>query len=213
MTITRNIQGHEFIFHPSGALFWPEQKMLLIADVHLGKVSHFRKAGFAVPPESVDKNFEKLNEVAAFFQPGIICFLGDLFHSEINSEWLLFENWVSQTKCTILLIAGNHDIIDPNKYESIGVRIFSEMNIGDFSLTHHPHERERFFNFCGHIHPAVRLHGKGKQWLTLPCFFHKPHQMILPAFGQFTGKYVMAPSEDDCVYAIVKDEVMIVCGD
>ncbi len=211
MTITRNIIGQEFVFHPSGALFWAERKMLLIADVHLGKVTHFRKNGFAVPEASVEKNFEKLNEVIGFFQPQIVCFLGDLFHSEINSEWNVFEDWARQSKKGIILIAGNHDVIAPEKYEGIGIHVFDEMTLGDFLFTHHPKERERVFNFCGHIHPAVTLQGKGKQWLTLPCFFHKPHQLILPAFGQFTGNFVMKPSTNDCVYAIAKDEVMVIC--
>jgi len=213
MTITRNISGHDFVFHPSGVIFWTTRKLLLIADVHLGKVSHFRKAGFAVPQDSVTKNFEKLDEAVTFFQPEIICFLGDLFHSEINNEFELFKTWTKAAPAKIILIAGNHDIISADQYEKIGVHVFDEMTLGDFLFTHHPKERERVFNFCGHIHPAVQLHGKGKQWLTLPCFFHSPHQMILPAFGQFTGNYIMKPTEHDCVYALAEDEVIIVCGD
>jgi DNA ligase-associated metallophosphoesterase len=211
MTITRKIIKQEFVFHPSGALFWVERKMLLIADVHLGKVTHFRKAGVAVPAESKVKNFEKLDEMIAFFKPAIVCFLGDLFHSDINTEWHLFEDWKKSVQAGVILIAGNHDVIDPEKYESIGVHVFDEMTLGDFLFTHHPKERERVFNFCGHIHPAVKLHGAGRQWLTLPCFFHKPHQLILPAFGQFTGNHVLVPDAHDCVYAIAKDEIMVVC--
>lgn len=213
MTITKNISGHDFVLHPSGAIFWTSRKILLVADVHLGKVSHFRKNGIAVPPESAIGNFELLNEVEAFFKPDIVVFLGDLFHSEINNEWDLFEDWVKNNQSKILLIAGNHDVIDPDHYEKIGVHVFDEMTLGEFLFTHHPKERERVFNFCGHIHPAVRLEGKGRQTLTLPCFFHSPHQMILPAFGEFTGNYVMKPKENDCVYALAEDEVITVCGD
>ncbi|RZJ31767.1 MAG: ligase-associated DNA damage response endonuclease PdeM [Flavobacterium sp.] len=211
MTVTRTISGHDFVFHPSGAIYWTTREILLIADVHLGKVTHFRKAGMAVPPESALENFHRFDLVEQFFNPKIIVFLGDLFHSELNSEWDNFKKWVSGNPAKIILIAGNHDIIKPEKYEKIGVHVFDEMTLGDFLFTHHPKERERVFNFCGHIHPAVRLRGKGKQWLTLPCFFHKPHQLILPAFGHFTGTYVLEPTQQDCVYAIAKDEVLVVC--
>lgn len=212
MTLTKSIKDQAFIFHPSGCLYWTERKMLLIADVHLGKVTHFRKAGFAVPPESISKNFQQMDEVVAFFKPETVCFLGDLFHSDINNEWGLFEKWAKETPAEIILIAGNHDIISPKKYFEIGMKAYSELIAGDFLLTHHPSEREGLFNFSGHIHPAVRLHGIGRQWLTLPCFFHKPNQMILPAFGEFTGNYVLVPTENDCVYAITKEEVIVVCG-
>ena len=39
----------EFILHCSGAIFWPARSILLISDVHLGKVSHFRRHGVALP--------------------------------------------------------------------------------------------------------------------------------------------------------------------
>lgn len=211
MTITRTIAGHDFVFHPSGAVFWTTREILLIADVHLGKVAHFRKAGMAVPHESALENFHRFDWVESQFKPKIIVFLGDLFHSELNNEWLHFKNWVAGNRAKIILIAGNHDIIGPEMYEQIGVHVFDEMTLGDFLFTHHPKERQRVFNFCGHIHPAVRLRGKGKQWLTLPCFFHKPHQLILPAFGHFTGMHVLEPTAQDCVYAIAKDEVLVVC--
>ena len=184
--------------------------MLLIADVHLGKVSHFRKAGFAVPPNSISKNFVKLASAADYFKPDVICFLGDLFHSEINNEWDLFEEWFGHCECKVVLVAGNHDIISPQKYRDLGIEVVSEWTIGDFWLTHHPKGKEGFFNFCGHIHPSVRLQGKGRQFLKLPCFFRTQNQLILPAFGEFTGTYELVPTEDDVVYAITKDEVILV---
>ena len=60
MTITIQIKSNTFILHPSGALFWEDKNVLLISDVHLGKVSHFRKHGVAIPENSVSKNFMRL---------------------------------------------------------------------------------------------------------------------------------------------------------
>ena len=92
--MTHSITLHDQIFemHFSGALFWEKHSILLISDVHLGKVSHFRKYGAAVPQQAVQQNFDALTAVVEHFKPKSILFLGDLFHSAINIEWSLLSN-------------------------------------------------------------------------------------------------------------------------
>lgn len=201
------INNHTFILHRLCVVYWKEKSMLLISDVHLGKVSHFRKFGAAVPQKAVRKNFELLTEAIDFFKPKTVCFLGDLFHSSLNKEWELFEQWVAKTAAEIILVAGNHDIISPLKYEGLKIQVVQEIQSDGFLLTHHPEERDGFFNFSGHIHPAVRLRGAGRQTLRLPCFFKSKHQMIVPAFGEFTGNHTLKPSKKDEVFAVTKENV------
>lgn len=203
------IQNNILQLHSSGALFWEQERMLLISDVHLGKVSHFRKFGSAVPQNSVQGNFKKLTSVIEFFEPEKICFLGDLFHSSLNEEWLLFENWKSNISAEIFLIEGNHDIISPLKYEKIGIQVLPEYTKNGFLLTHHPEKREGLFNVAGHLHPGVMLNGKGRQKLKLPCFYKTEDQLILPAFGEFTGKHILFPKEEDEIYVLTEDEVIL----
>ncbi|MHA7055769.1 ligase-associated DNA damage response endonuclease PdeM [Aquimarina sp. M1] len=210
MTQLITIHQQSFILHPCGVVFWKERNILLIADVHLGKISHFRKHGSAVPSKAILKNFEQLDTVIDFFNPDTICFLGDLFHSYINTEWNLFTSWRNDQEAKIILITGNHDIISEHKYEKLGVTTGTELILDDFLLTHHPEERESLFNFCGHIHPGIRLQGLGKQSIKLPCFFLKPNQMIIPAFGEFTGIYILEPAENDKVFAMTDKEVILV---
>ena len=207
MTHSVKIKNHTFILHPLSVAFWKEESMLLVSDVHLGKISHFRKFGAAVPQKAIQKNFELLTEAVEFFNPETICFLGDLFHSSLNKEWDLFEQWVAHTNVKIILVSGNHDIISPLKYETIGIQVASEIQSKGFLLTHHPEDREGFFNFAGHIHPAVRLHGDGRQTLLLPCFFKSEHQMIFPAFGEFTGTHTLKPSKKNEIFAVTKEAV------
>ena len=204
------INDANFSLHPSGAMYWQERDMVLIADVHLGKVSHFRKHGSAVPKKAIQKNFDRLQDVVDEFQPKVICFLGDLFHSNLNTEWKLFEDWAKQQTAGIVLVIGNHDIIDPTRYENLGVKLASEWVLDSFLLTHIPEIREEHYNFSGHIHPGIKLKGIGKQFLKLPAFFQKKNQLILPAFGEFTGNYIMNPEDDDVVFAVTPDEVILV---
>jgi len=189
-------------------LFWQEKSMLLISDVHLGKVSHFRKFGAAVPQKAIQKNFDSMDEVVDFFQPETIVFMGDLFHSSLNKEWNLFEKWISGITSQVILVIGNHDIISPIKYEDLGIKVVSEIQSEGFLLTHHPEEREGFFNFCGHIHPAIRLTGLGRQSVRLRCFFKSAAQLLLPAFGEFTGSHTLEPAENCQVFALLGDTVL-----
>jgi DNA ligase-associated metallophosphoesterase len=210
MTLEITINNQAFVLHCSGALYWVEKRMLLISDVHLGKISHFRKHGSALPEMAIFKNFIKLDGVVEYFNPAAICFLGDLFHSTLNNEWNLFTEWVERVSIPVILIAGNHDIIAPHKYDEVNVTVVSEWVRDGFLLTHHPEEREGVFTLSGHIHPAVMLAGPGRQFLKLPCFFRSQNQMILPAFGEFTGTYVMEPAKGNIIYAITKEDVIMI---
>lgn len=209
MTLEIEINKQAFVLHNSGALYWVEKRMLLISDVHLGKILHFRKHGIALPTGAIFKNYYKLDKVIDHFNPEKICFLGDLFHSTINNEWHLFSDWVKQKKIPIVLIAGNHDIIDPKKYDELNIAVVSEWLINNFLFTHEPQVQEGKFNFAGHIHPSIQLIGKGRQFLKLSCFFRTSNQLILPAFGEFTGTYIMEPKEDDIVYLVTSDDIVI----
>lgn len=208
MTLETTINDQLFTMHSSGALFWNDKNTLLIADVHLGKVTHFRKNGFAIPNEALYKNFEKLIEVVDLFKASTILFLGDLFHSTKNNEWDLFVKWSKQCTCELVLIAGNHDIIDKHNYESNDIKVLDYIRMDDFLLTHHPVEVEGLFNFSGHIHPGIVLRGLGRGHLKLPCFFQRKNQMILPAFGAFTGLGIMKPQESDIIFALTQEEIV-----
>ena len=202
------IAGETLGLHPWGVAYWEGASMLLISDVHLGKVTHFRKYGAAVPRQALMRNFERLREVAAYFAPRSICFLGDLFHSHINREWALFEEWVHGCQARLDLVCGNHDIISPLRYEALGIGLWDRWENGPFLLTHEPEETGALFNISGHIHPAVRLAGPGRQQLRLPCFFLRRHQLILPAFGAFTGTHTLVPEAGDRIFALAGDSVI-----
>ncbi len=201
------VESQNIILDKTGAVFWIEKKALFIADAHLGKVNHFRKNGIAVPHHSQFSFYTKINQLVDDYAPEIIYFLGDLFHSEKNKAWDDFELWVKKQSCQLLLISGNHDIIHKNHFINIGIQVVESLDIAPFLLTHFPTESS-IFNFCGHVHPGVRLQGKGRQRLKVPCFFQRPKQMILPAFGVFTGIHLIHPTIKDKVYVLSNQNVI-----
>ena len=103
---------------------------------------------------------------------------------------------------------GNHDIIPLSRYDALGIATCETGILGDLQLTHIPEEQPEKFTVSGHIHPGVRLRGVGRQSISLPCFFISGKQMILPAFGSFTGKHVLRPGNEDRIYAIAEGELI-----
>ena len=206
--ITIEIRNNQFVLHPSGGIYWKENQSWLLADIHLGKVAHFRKNGFAVPRNAEGSFYQKMGALLPLFPVKRILFLGDLFHSFHNNEWYLFEAWVKQQSFEMILISGNHDVIPNSKFEDLGLTVKTELQEGPFYFTHFPDQQTEQFVFCGHIHPGVTLAGAGKQQMKLPCFYRSQKQLVLPAFGAFTGLYIIKPKAEDSIYVITGKEVI-----
>ena len=131
------INENHFDLHPSGAAFWVEKKTLLLADVHLGKVAHFRKNGIAVPRKAEGAFYQKITALLKEFTIERIVFLGDLFHSFQNNEWLLFTAWVKQQRASMILVEGNHDVIPASQFEQIGLQVvvISQKRLSTFHIS------------------------------------------------------------------------------
>lgn len=211
--ITKRLEvaGEMMELFPECGLLWTSRRMLLIADLHLGKVNHFRRSGIPVPPRANDKNIEQLVELISYTKPERVVFLGDLFHSHYNSEWEVFGELIRHfVGIDFELVIGNHDIMSDIQYERKGIKVHDQLKLGPFLLTHHPEEtmEENYYNLAGHIHPGVRLVGKGRQAMTLPCFYFGKNQGYLPAFGMFTGIARIHPKKDDRIFVIVDNTVV-----
>jgi DNA ligase-associated metallophosphoesterase len=200
------IRGEELILLPEGAILW--QDRLLVADLHIGKVGHFRKNGIPVPNSVGKNNLWRLSNTLLDHKPSEVYFLGDLFHSRYNKQWDEFVDFIRAfEKIEFTLIRGNHDILNDELFEDAGIRLIDELEIGPFLLTHDRVESE-FYNLHGHIHPGVRLRGEGRQSLRLPCFFFATEYGILPSFGDFTGTYRLEPKKGDKVFVLAENSVI-----
>lgn len=191
------------------AIYMPDHDMLIVSDLHFGKIEHFRKNGIGLPANAARKDIDKLERLIKSVNAKEVVFLGDLFHSDYNNAWPAFKEMLERfTHKTFHLVLGNHDILDESLYN--GMELSYQMKINDLILTHEPKDviTEGKYNLCGHIHPGVKLIGKGKQTLRIPCFFFGKHTGILPSFGTFTGTYVIKPVEGDRVFVVQEDVVM-----
>lgn len=201
---------------PQKAIYWQQEKALIAADVHLGKVGHFRKAGIAVPRDMEQDDLAVLSDLIHEHRPEKIIFLGDLFHSDMNNDWDWFALWRRHFPgIGIILIKGNHDIINDRHYINLDVALHMQLLIGPFLMRHHPLDQESLekaegYVFCGHIHPGVSLSGRARQHITLPCFAFADKQVVLPSFGKFTGKVAMQHRSTDRIFGVLKDKVIAI---
>lgn len=211
MSFQFTFTDQNFLLLPQKALYWQNEKALILADLHLGKAGHFRKQGLAIPAKSSQKDYSVLESLIAKNQPIRILILGDLFHSEYNTEWEVFGDFLKKhPSINFELVLGNHDILSAEKYHSIGLKIHGETLVsGNLLFTHYPFKitDEKILNFSGHIHPGVRLEGAGRQAITMPCFYKKESNFILPAFGSLTGLKILKKEKNTEIFGVSGEKI------
>lgn len=194
------------------AIYFPKQKTLVAADVHLGKSGHFRKAGLAVPAELSNADLIKLDDVFRVCDVESFIILGDLFHADLNSDWEKFKRWRSSySSLNIELVKGNHDVLHSSIYDELRIISHNSLPFCNLNLIHSPSIRSGYegqYSLCGHVHPAVRMRGRGKQSIALPCFYFGSSFGILPAFGEFTGRHLIMPKPDDAIFVVTDSDVV-----
>ncbi|RNC79931.1 MAG: ligase-associated DNA damage response endonuclease PdeM [Balneola sp.] len=204
--------GQEFILTPEKAMFWINQRTLILSDLHLGKTGHFQKSGIPVPSGVNNENLNRIDSLIERFKPNQVLFLGDLFHSDKNIEWELFKNWrTNYSSLEMILAMGNHDFYSPEEYEALGLICTSIIDSVPFTFCHDYtliDSSNKNYTISGHIHPSVILKGKARQKLRIPCFYFGEQFGLLPAFGGFTGTHPITPKSGEQVYGIVNQEIV-----
>ena len=189
------------------AIFFPDRKILVLADLHFGKASHFRKHGIYVPPFQEIKILDMLCKT---LNPEHLIFLGDLFHSVENESVSMFREWSADQYFRKTLVQGNHDILPCELYQTMNLACVPETSIGELLLLHDQDMKRNEFTICGHVHPAVTIFGKGRQGLNLPAFVLNPVSLLMPAFGQFTGNYAVAKDGNNIFYALTSQKIFMI---
>ena len=203
-----NIHNNTLELLPQKAIFWHDTQTLIVSDLHLGKASHFRKHGMAM--ESGTDDLEQLDILLSKYKPKRLLILGDLFHSEYNQEWEYFGTLRRKYEnIKFVLVRGNHDILIEHEYEKFDIQVETEpISENGFVFAHNfVMLKENEFSISGHIHPGFVLHGKGRQSITLPCFYKKQNSLIMPAFGRLTGLAHMPYDKDAEVFVLTEDAV------
>lgn len=206
-----DFRGLELALLPEKAIWIESSRILLLADLHFGKASHFRKAGIPIPEQIHDLDYSRIEKLIQKYNPAHTYFLGDLFHSSWNEQWEDLLTFLSQfQESTFHLVLGNHDILPSYHYQESKLQVHAKSVILEsLLLSHEPiTPPEGMLTVCGHIHPGILLKGKGKQSVRIPCFHYSEDVLVMPSFGNFTGLFLINGKKSDYLWGIAEERVI-----
>jgi DNA ligase-associated metallophosphoesterase len=207
--------GETLLLLPERAAFWERTRTLLVADAHIGKAAAFRAAGVPVPHGTTSGTLERLTTAVGRTRATRIVFLGDLLHAREGrapATLHALAEWRARHASTeMVLVRGNHDKRAGDPPPELDFRCVDGALVEPpFVFTHRPVASEAGYTIGGHIHPAARLAGGGRDSVRLPCFWFRRDVGVLPAFGEFTGLAVVTPAVSDRVWVIADGEVIAI---
>ena len=180
------VAGTSLVLEPAGALVWPEEGALVVADLHLEKGSSFAARGVLLPPYDTAATLARLAKVIARYAPRLVIALGDSFHDGEGPSRLAATDRAAlldlQRGRDWIWLAGNHD---PAPADGVGGSCAALLALGPLVFRHEPSavgEGE----IAGHLHPMARIAARGRP-ISRRCFVTDGSRIVMPAFGAYAG--------------------------
>jgi DNA ligase-associated metallophosphoesterase len=182
---TVNVAGVTLVADLSGALFWEDERLLVVSDLHLEKGSSFAARGVLLPPYDTVATLGRLATVIARHDPRTVMALGDSFHDRDAHGRLSAPDRDAiaalQARRDWIWISGNHDPALPS---DLGGVVAHEVAVGPIAFRHEPTGAAG--EIAGHLHPKARVSARGRS-MERRCFACDGERAVMPAFGAFTG--------------------------
>ncbi|WP_394001153.1 ligase-associated DNA damage response endonuclease PdeM [Luteimonas sp. WGS1318] len=211
------LAGETVVLLPDRALWWPRMSLLAIADLHLGKGDHFRRAGIALPRGGTALDLQRLDALLDATHATRLLVLGDLLHAAVNdAPWReAWSRWrVGRAALSVELVSGNHDRAlraQPALAGALGLHVHGALlTFAPFVFVHDPADAADVagYRLGGHLHPVVRLPGVPR----LPAFRFDDTAGVLPAFTAFAGGWRVDREPGTRLFACAPDVVVDVSG-
>ena len=181
------VAGIALVADCAGALYWPEEGLLVVADLHLEKGSSFAKRGTLLPPYDTAATLARLAHAISHYQPKIIVALGDNFHDGDGASRMADTDRAMlrglQKGRDWVWIMGNHD---PEPMPGIGGVFAGSLALGPLLFRHEPSRDAAEGEIAGHLHPFACVAQRGRA-VRRACFAADGKRMVMPAFGSYTG--------------------------
>ena len=189
----------ELLLRSDRAVYWPRERTLLVADLHLEKASFFASHGQHLPPYDSRETLERVALAVRESGAERVVTLGDNFHDAEGASRLeevacdMLRTLTSQVEW--IWITGNHD--GPDTGDAAGAAaqcggtLHEELEIGGIVCRHEAQRGETRGELSGHWHPKLDVTIRGRR-IRRPCAVvarreGAPPRMVLPAFGTLTG--------------------------
>ncbi|MFK7745344.1 MAG: ligase-associated DNA damage response endonuclease PdeM [Roseobacter sp.] len=171
---------------PSGALWWPDQALLCVSDLHLGKSERVaRRSGQSLPPYETRDTLTRLGQDLGQTGARVVICLGDSF-DDLRAAHSLPEDerlWITKLQAgrQWVWIEGNHD---PGPVEFGGTHL-QQATVQALTFRHIANP-DMTAEVSGHYHPKAQLQTRGRM-ISRPAFVYDDARLILPAYGTYTG--------------------------
>jgi DNA ligase-associated metallophosphoesterase len=186
-TVGIDLAGARLVLDPAGALFWPDERILIVADLHLEKGSAFAERGVPLPPYDTRATLTLLATIVARWRPRALIALGDSLHDRRAAHRLGSVEREALAELgrgrDIIWIAGNHD---PEPVPQLGGVHADELAIGPLTFRHEPVPGAAAGEVAGHFHPVARIVRRGRG-IRRRCFAADATRLVLPALGAYAG--------------------------
>jgi hypothetical protein len=184
-------------------LFLEKQKILVIADSHIGFEEALNKQGVMIPRLQYKEIIKNLEPVLSQVKPELIVMLGDIKHefgTISRQEWrdaLNLLDYLMSKANNVVLIKGNHDTILGPLADKKGLAVRENFFVDNILFCHgHKLFDEKSAAFrkaktiiIGHEHPAISLRD-GPRIEKYKCFllgkFKKKNLIVMPSFNFVT---------------------------
>jgi DNA ligase-associated metallophosphoesterase len=211
--IDLDVAGTTLQLHPERAVYWTPRRTLFVADPHFGKAASFRAAGVFVPEETTQGALGSLDVLLDRTGATRLIFLGDFLHAKEGRHpdtLRALNDWRERhANVAMVIVRGNHDRHAGDPPRELRMQcVDGPMLEPPFAFAHRPTTVAEHYVLAGHVHPAAKLSGAGRQHERLPCFWFRASQAILPAFGEFTGLADVFPDEHERVFVVAGDDVV-----
>jgi uncharacterized protein len=182
-----SLLGIALVADSAGALYWPDEKLLVVADLHLEKGSAFAMRGVLLPPYDTAATLARLALLIASYAPRRLIALGDNFHDGGGAARMADTDRAALTALQRgrdwIWIAGNHD---PEPAENVGGAFIATLALGPFTFRHEPTREPHPGEIAGHLHPVARVARRGRA-VSRRCFASDGERLVMPAFGAYAG--------------------------
>jgi uncharacterized protein len=182
-----HLAGERLMLDPMGALFWPEQRLLAVSDLHLEKGSSFARHGMLLPPWDTHATIDRLATLLRRWSPATVVALGDSFHDPLGSGRLPATEQHRLNAMTQALrfiwVQGNHD---PTPPDGLGGEWVDIHTAGPMVFRHEAIAAAAAGEVVGHHHPKATIQARTGA-VSRPCFVFDGRRLMMPAFGAYTG--------------------------
>jgi uncharacterized protein len=184
---TVTVAGVTLVADCAGALYWPDESLLVVADLHLEKGSAFAARGVLLPPYDTAATLKQVATLIDRYAPRLVIALGDSFHDGRGPSRMAD---ICRSALTALQrgrdwlwIAGNHD---PDPAHGIGGRFARVLALGALTFRHEPTAGRSDGEIAGHLHPLARVAQRGRA-VSRRCFASDGNRLVMPALGAYAG--------------------------